>query len=262
MTRLQRLVADLAPGPVLGAAAYFDDPVFIEMCAHLGFRVMWLEMEHSQMTFSEIANLCRISQGCGMLTMIRIANATRENVLKAAECGPDVIDVPMANSARELEDLTKYARFAPQGQRGYFSVSRAVRYGVIPDVPEEQQRVNENLALMAQIETAESISKLEEICTIPGVEIFIGPADLSATLGVPGQTGHPRVREAAHLAIKTAKKHGKLVAVGAAPSDFKFWVETGVDVLFCTNDTACLRIGLQTTLQQARDVITAVRRIP
>ena len=260
MTRLQRLVMEAAPGPVFGAAAYLNDPVFIEMCAYLGFQVMWLEMEHSHMTFSEVANLCRISQGCGMLTMIRIANASRENVLKAAECGPDLIDVPMANSAYELKELAKYARFAPQGQRGYFSVSRAVKYGVVADVPAEQQRVNENLSLMAQIETAESIGKLEEICSVPDVEIFIGPADLAATLGVPGKTGHARVQENAGLAIHAAKKHGKLVAVGAAPADFKFWVKAGVDLLFCTNDTACLRIGLQAVLQQAREAVDQARR--
>lgn len=260
MTRLQRLVSESAPSPVFGAAAYFNDPVFIEICAYFGFKVMWLEMEHSHMTFAEIANLCRISQGCGMLTMIRIANATRENILKAAECGPDLIDLPMANSAHDLHELVKYARFALAGERGFFSVSRAVKYGVVADVPAEQQRVNENLSLMAQIETAESIGKLDEICSVPGVEIFIGPADLAATLGVPGQTGHPRVQEAAKLAIKTAKRYGKLVAVGAAPADFKFWVKAGVDLLFCTNDTSCLRIGLQTVLQQAREAVAEAGR--
>ena len=141
MTRLQRLVRESVPGPVFGAAAYFNDPIFIEMCAYLGFKVMWLEMEHSHMTFAEVANLCRISQGCGMLTMIRIPNSTREQVLKAAECGPDIIDLPMAESARELNELKKYARFAPEGERGFFSVSRAVQYGLVPDVPAEQQKL-------------------------------------------------------------------------------------------------------------------------
>src|ERR1700730_4941401 len=120
MTRLQRFREERRPGPILGAAAYFNDPIFIEMCAYLGFKVMWLEMEHSHMTFAEVANLCRISQGCGMLTMIRIPNSTREQVLKAAECGPDIIDLPMAESAQQLNELKKYARFAPEGGRGFF----------------------------------------------------------------------------------------------------------------------------------------------
>ncbi len=255
MTRLQRLRQERT-GPMFGAAVYFNDPMFIEMCAHLGFQVMWIEMEHSHITFAEAVNLCRISQGCGLLTMIRIPNAARENVLKAAECGPDIIDVPMANSAHELRELIRYARFAPVGERGYVSVSRAVKYGVVSDVPAEQQTVNEELCLMAQIETAEAVANREEICGVPGVDIFIGPSDLAASLGVPGQTGHGRVEEAARLAIKAAKKYGKLVAVGAQPADFKLWVKAGVDVLFCTNDTSCLRIGAETILQGARNAVS------
>jgi 2-keto-3-deoxy-L-rhamnonate aldolase RhmA len=123
MTRLRSLLNQQGSGPLLGASAYFNDPVFIEMCTYLGFKVMWIEMEHSHITFAEAVNLCRISQGCGLLTMIRIPNASRENVLKAAECGPDIINIPMANSAQELLELIKYARFAPIGERGYFSVS-------------------------------------------------------------------------------------------------------------------------------------------
>ena len=258
MTRLQRLQQEKKPGPLLGAAIYFDDPIFIEMCSHLGFSVMWIEMEHSHMTFAEVANLCRISQGCGLLTMIRIPNSSRENVLKAAECAPDIINVPMANSPTELHELTRYARFAPKGERGFFSVSRAVKYGTVSNVPAEQQKLNDQLCLMAQIETTHALANLEEICRVPGVDIFIGPSDLAASLGVPGQTGHTRVQESGELVIRTAKQHGKLVAVGSMPSDFKFWVKAGVDVLFCTNDTSCLRIGVQVVLQQAREAVEAV----
>ena len=255
MTRLQRLQQEKKPGPLLGAAIYFDDPIFIEMCSHLGFSVMWIEMEHSHMTFAEVANLCRISQGCGLLTMIRIPNSSRENVLKAAECAPDIINVPMANSPTELHELTKYARFAPKGERGFFSVSRAVKYGTVSNVPAEQQKLNDELCLMAQIETTHALANLEEICRVPGVDIFIGPSDLAASLGVPGQTGHTRVQESGELVIRTAKQYRKLVAVGSMPADFKFWVKAGVDVLFCTNDTSCLRIGAQVVLQQAREAV-------
>jgi 4-hydroxy-2-oxoheptanedioate aldolase len=256
MTRLQRLRQEHKSGPLFGAAVYFNDPMFIEMCAHLGFQVMWIEMEHSHISFAEAVNLCRISQGCGLLTMLRIPNAARENVLKAAECGPDIINVPMANSARKLHELIRYARFAPAGERGYFSVSRAVKYGAVSDVPAEQQMVNQELCLMAQIETAEAVANREEICRVPGVDIFIGPSDLAASLGVPGQTGHSRVEEAARLAINAAKNHGKLVAVGAQPADFQLWVRAGVDVLFCTNDTSCLRIGAETVLERAREAVS------
>lgn len=255
MTRLQALLKEQSASPLLGAAVYSYNPAFIEICAYIGFRVMWIEMEHSHITFSQATDLCRISQGSGLLTMIRVPNSSRENILKAAECGPDIIDLPMANTKESLDELVKYARFAPDGERGYFGVSRAVRYGLVPNVPDEQQRLNREIGLMAQIETSRAIQNVEEICAVPGVDVFIGPADLAASLGVPGLTGDAKVREASELVVRTAKSHGKLVAVGAAPEDFPFWVACGVDVLFATNDTACMKIGAQTVLQDARDAI-------
>jgi len=255
MTRLQLLLQEQSAPPLLGAAAYFYDPVFIEICAYLGYKVMWIEMEHSHITFSEAADLCRISQGAGLLTMIRVPNSSRENILKAAECGPDIIDLPMANSEESLREMVKYARFAPDGERGFFSVSRSVKYGLVPSVPAAQQKLNQEIGLMAQIETVKAMDNVEKICAVPGVDIFIGPADLAASLGVAGQTNHASVRRAAELIVERAKKHGKLVAVGAAPDDFHFWIDVGVDVLFCTNDTACLKLGAQAILHRARQAI-------
>jgi 2-keto-3-deoxy-L-rhamnonate aldolase RhmA len=99
------------------------------------------------------------------------------------------------------------------------------------------------------------VNRADELCAIEGIEIFIGPADLSASLGVPGQTNHPRVAEAVQKILKSARKHNKLVAVGAPLPDVQFWADQGIDVLFCGNDIACLRIGAQTILKQLSTAI-------
>jgi len=126
MNRLRQAVADNGGNTILGAAVYFYDPIFLEICAHLGYKAIWIEMEHGHITFAEAADLCRMAAGSGMLTMIRIADASRENVLKGAECGPDILDVPMIERPEQMRELRNYARFAPEGNRGFFSVSRAV----------------------------------------------------------------------------------------------------------------------------------------
>jgi len=89
------------------------------------------------------------------------------------------------------------------------------------------------------------------------LESFLGPADLSASLGVPGQTGHDRVFEAAARTIRVAKAHGKQTAAGVAPQDIPFWVGQGVDLLFCINDIAARKTGAQAALGQARAAIEA-----
>src|SRR6476646_6221824 len=134
--------------PLLRISAYFYDPIFVEIASKLGFRVLWIEMEHAFITFEQAADLCRIASGSGMLTMIRIPDNRRENVLKAAECGPDIIDLPMTDSPETVYEFIKHARFRPEGSRGYFSVPRALDYGIANSLPEAQQRVNADLCLM------------------------------------------------------------------------------------------------------------------
>jgi 4-hydroxy-2-oxoheptanedioate aldolase len=259
MNRLQKAVKENGSATLLGIAVYFYDPIFLEMAARLGFRIIWIEMEHGFISFAEAADLCRMARGTGMLTMIRIADTRRENVMKAAECGPDIIDVPMIETPEMVQEIIQSARFPPRGRRGFFSVSRALDYGLVDTVAGEQMRLNEELCLMVQIETEEAVNHIDELCAIPDIEIFIGPSDLSASLGVPGQLGHPRVFEAAKRIIAAAKRNHKIVAVGAGPAEFGFYAEQGVDLLFCGNDIACLRVGIQSVLQQAR---TAVESVP
>jgi 2-keto-3-deoxy-L-rhamnonate aldolase RhmA len=161
----------------------------------------------------------------------------------------------MADSPEQVAELVRYARFAPLGARGFFSVSRALKYGLVESVPEEQQKLNEELSLLAQIETREALSKIEEIASIPDVDIFIGPADLAASFGLPGQPSHPTVLEIAEKIVKVARKHNKKVVTACGASDYIHWTRLGVDLLFCTNDIVCLKVGAQAALKSAMEAI-------
>ena len=259
MNRLRKAVEQNNGQTLLGAALYFYDPVFLEVAAHLGYQAIWIEMEHAPITFAEAADLCRMAAGSGMLTMIRIPDSRRENILKAAECGPDIIDVAMIDHRSQMEEMLQYGRFAPAGGRGYFSVSRAVNYGVLNSVTETQQSLNRELCLMAQIETTESLKNLDQLANVEGIDLFVGPADLAASLGHPGETLHPSVREAATRIVKAARANNKCVASACGPSDFKFWLDQKIDLLFCTNDIACLKRGASLALDEARALLPSVR---
>ena len=255
MNRLRQAVEANGGKTLLGAAVYFYDPVFLEICAHLGYQAIWIEMEHGHITFAEAADLCRMAVGSGMLTMIRIPDVQRANVLKAAECGPDILDVPMIERPEQMHELRNYARFAPEGSRGIFSVSRAVQYGITESIVAKQQSVNSSLCLMAQIETETGLSRVNDLAAVPDVDLFIGPADLAASLGFPSQTGHPRVREAAASIVKAARAHNKCVATACAPEDYGFWLGLEIDLLFCANDVACLKQAAGDLLGEARGIL-------
>ena len=260
MNRLEKALAKQGGGPILGAAAYTCNPTFLEIASLMGYKAAWIEMEHTSLTFAQAADLCRISSGMGMLTMIRIPDPNRATVLQACECGPDIVDLPMANTPEMVAEFVGNARFPPEGSRGFFGVSRAVKYGVDGRVADEQQKLNRELCLMVQVETKEAVDRVDELCRVPGLDaIFIGPADLSASLGVPGQTGHHSVYEAAAHVLRMAKAHGKLTAAGIAPQDLSFWAGQPVDLLYCINDIAAMKLGAESALAQARTALKTAR---
>ena len=260
MNRLRKAVEQNHGRTLLGAALYFYDPIFLEVAARLGYQAIWIEMEHAPITFAEAADLCRMASGSGMLTMIRIPDSRRENILKAAECGPDIIDVAMVDDPAQMHEMLKHGRFAPAGGRGHFGVSRAVNYGVLNSVTETQQNLNQELCLMAQVETTEAMKNLDQLASVPGVDLFVGPADLAASLGYPGQTLHPSVQEAAARVIAAARANRKCIASACGPSDFKFWLDQRIDLLFCTNDIACLKRGAALALDEARALLPHLRQ--
>jgi 2-keto-3-deoxy-L-rhamnonate aldolase RhmA len=254
MNRLDRALSNSKRKTLLGASVYFYDPIFLEIAGHLGYDVVWIEMEHAFITYAEAADLCRMAKAHDMLTMIRVPDTRRESILKAAECGPDIIDIPMVNTPEQISELLNYAKFPPAGERGFFSVSRSLRYGLVDSVSDEQQKLNSELSLIVQVETIGAVNRIEELCAIEGIAIFIGPADLSASLGVAGQLSHPKVEEAVRHIVATARRHNKRVATAVSQVN-PFWASLDLDLIFCANDIVCLRAGAANALQQAEQLL-------
>lgn len=251
MNRLDEALRAAGGGPLLGMSVHRYDPAFVEMLGLLGVHAVWIEQEHAAITVAEACDLCRAAKAAGILAMIRIPDARRESVLKAAECGPDILDLPMANTPEMLRDLVRHARYAPAGERGFFGGSRAVRYGFAGSIVDEQRRINRELCLMAQIETREAVARADELCAVPGIDaFFLGPGDLSASLGVTGEVSHPKVRAAGAKALAAARRHGKRAAVACRPVDAAFWASQGADLLFVGSDIACLKTGAKILLEE------------
>ena len=252
MNRLDKAIARAGGGPLLGMSVQRYDPAFVEMLGLLGVHVAWIEMEHAALTVAQACDLCRAATAAGVLSMIRIPDARRDSVLKAAECGPDIIDLPMANTPGIVRDLVRHARYAPEGERGFFGGSRAVRYGLADPIPAEQRRINRSLCLMAQIETREAAACAEDLCRVPGLDaVFLGLGDLSASFGVPGEVNHPAVLKAADASLATARACGRRTAVISRPADAARWAARGADLLFIGSDIACLKLGGRALLDEA-----------
>jgi len=121
----------------------------------------------------------------------------------------------------------------------------------------KQRRLNTDLCLMAQIESVDAMHRLDELASVDDVDLFVGPADLAASFGLPGQTDHSIVRGAAADIVRAARKHGKCIASACAPADMGFWLSLDIDLLFLTNDIACLKKAAAETLEDARKIVLA-----
>ena len=108
---------------------------------------------------------------------------------------------------------------------------------------------------MAQIESRAGLERVDELAAVPDVDLFIGPADLAASLGLPSQTSHPEVQAAATKIVKAARNNNKCIATACAPDEYAFWLGLGIDLLFCTNDISCLKQAAGDWLKNARQIL-------
>jgi 4-hydroxy-2-oxoheptanedioate aldolase len=230
--------------PLIGCAVQSYNPAFVEILGKLGYDVLWIEMEHCAITVAEAADLCRICAGVGLLAMIRIPDARRESVLKAAECGPEILDLPMGNSPEVVREFVQHARYAPEGCRGFFGSSRAAGYGMNDDYAALHKRINDELCLIAQIETMEAVERVDELCSVAGLNgVFIGPGDLSTSMGMPGQITHPTVISTMERVVSAARSKGKIVCMAGGGERVAEWSATGVQVFFLGGEMTFARLG-------------------
>jgi len=142
------------------------------------------------------------------------------------DMGAQSIMVPFVQTREEAEKAVAATRYGPIGMRGMSGMTRATRYGKVEDY---FNSAHEEICLIVQVETVEALGNLEEIASVDGVDaVFIGPSDLSASMGLAGQTNHPKVREAIADAFQRLDAIG--IPKGLMALDVnvaKGWIEAG-----------------------------------
>ena len=184
----------IAEGPVFGPFSKSSDPAIIETLGHAGFDFIILDMEHGPNSIETLQGLIRAAQICGMAPMVRVPSGDDEMIGKALDVGAAGVQVPKISCAEAVRAAVEHAKFAPLGMRGVCRYVRAAGYSSM-DKADYFRQANETL-LIIQIEGQAAIDRLDEILAVDGIDIvFVGPYDLSQSLGVPGEVEHPRVIE-------------------------------------------------------------------
>jgi 2-dehydro-3-deoxyglucarate aldolase/4-hydroxy-2-oxoheptanedioate aldolase len=235
---------------LIGSLVSIPSTDVAEIMSHIGFDYLWIEMEHAPMDFVHAQMMVQAVGGrCPCL--VRIPENKEVWIKKALDIGFDGIVVPQVKSAAEARQTVEWSLYPPAGRRGV-GVSRAHTYGVAFE--EYVDSVNDDLTIVLQVEHIEGVQNIESIAGVPGVDaILVGPFDLSGSLDLLGQIGHPKVQEA----IDRVSQHCQAVdmplgifAVDAAYA--RDAIAKGFNLIALSLDTSFLWQSAQATLAQAR----------
>jgi 2-dehydro-3-deoxyglucarate aldolase/4-hydroxy-2-oxoheptanedioate aldolase len=188
-----------------------------------------------------VQDICRIAPYLDFYPLVRVADLQYSLVARALDCGAPGIVFPRVESPELLAKAISWTKFPPLGVRGYGLTQVNFDYESV-SIPAAIEHMNANTMVVFQIETALAVERREELLAVPGVDaVMIGPADLSISLGVPGQFQHPKMVEAMEQVRDSCLRRG--IAPGTQTRTVelaKFWRERGMLLLGCSNDTGML----------------------
>jgi len=216
---------------VLGAFMIFPSADIIEMLGYSGFDFVLIDSEHGRMTIETIENQVRAADCTDIVPIVRVPNDP-DKLLHVIETGCQGVQIPQVHSAEEVRNIIKIIKYYPEGQRGMALTTRAGNYGT-KDLASHMKESNREILLSIQIENEDAVNNLSEIVRIPDIDVlFIGPADLSQSLCLPGQVDHPKVQDIIKKIIKKGKEAGIPLGIDTSSEQIaKKWLNYGVQYI-------------------------------
>lgn len=199
-------------GPLTGMLLFTGSPMVVEMMAAAGLDFVIIDMEHSPLDLDRAGHLIRAADAAGITPFVRVPGVDPALIQKLLNLGAAGLVLPHGNreNCRALLDAMRYA---PQGGRGACQITRAAGY-VRGGWDAYAGRANREVMAIVLLEEGESIADIDALAGTPGLDVFfVGPTDLSISLGVPGATfDDPKMGAALDKVVATARRHGKHVA--------------------------------------------------
>jgi len=221
-----------------------------EICAGGGLDWLLIDMEHSANGLeSTLAQLQAVAV-YPSTPVVRVPTADAVIIKQVLDIGAQNLLVPMVSSASQARAVVEAVRYPPRGVRGVGSaLSRSARWNRVDDY---LQSADSHISLTVQIETAAAVEAAADIAAVDGVDaIFIGPSDLSASMGLIGQQSHPDVIAAVVRTFGAARAAGKPVGVNAFdPAIAQGYVDAGADFVAVGADVAMLARGSEAFAQR------------
>jgi 2-keto-3-deoxy-L-rhamnonate aldolase RhmA len=247
----RRIKEGLSRGePAIGTWMSTAHPSIAEILADAGYDFVVVDTEHTAIDVSEVLRLIIAIERRGSVPLVRLAGIDPIQAKAVLDSGASGVLVPLVNTKADAELCVQMTKYPPLGARG-IGLARAQGYG--EDFDEYVAHANEDSLLIVQIEHKDAVENIEDILSVPGIDgTFIGPYDLSMSLGVPGQLDHPDVLSAKKRVLDATIAHGlvageHLVHPGKAEEDclpaiaagYRF-LALGSDILFLGDSARAL----------------------
>lgn len=241
---------------LIGPFTRISKPEMIEILGLAGFDFAVVDLEHGgAVSMSEVYPLILAAERRGLRLIARIPGLQESYFKWLLDLGIGGLQIPHVKTAKDAQQAVQFARFSPEGERG---LCRFVRAAEFSNVPKEQyvKEANQKSLIIIQIEGQEGIGNIKEIASIPGVDIvFIGPYDLSQSLGLIGQIWHEKVVAEIKKAVEVCAQAG--VAVGIftdTPDGVKHWRSLGVKYINYRIDTEMALSFFKNHLEEIKNV--------
>jgi len=248
--RLKELWAE--DRPALGGWLGIPSSTSAEMMAHATFDWLCVDMQHGAIDYQVAVTMLQAISTTDTVPIVRVPWNEPGIIMKVLDAGAYGVIIPMVNSRAEAEAAVAACRYAPDGIRSY-GPARAVLYAG----PDYFSRANETVLCIPMIETREALANVDEIVGTPGVDVaFIGPSDLSVSLGLPPSYDQDAAKFVAAVASVEAacKRHGVVAGVfGGNATVARKRIEQGFRLIEVADDGRTMVTGAAAALAQLRD---------
>ncbi len=188
-------------------------PALVEILGHVGFDYVLIDLEHSPVSIDHLEHLIRAAETAGIAPVVRVPGITEPAILHPLDKGAEGLLIPMVDTAASAAKVIQCAKYGPLGGRGMDIYSRAAKFGAIPKA-EYFEQANRDTLIAVQIEGQEGLRNLSAIADTEAVDVvYIGPYDLSQSLGIPGQVNDPRVIQCVETVVGEVRAKGKSTGI-------------------------------------------------
>lgn len=214
---------------------------FLRILGAAGFSWCFVDGEHGAFTTETIADLCQAGFAAGVTPLVRVGELQYTLVARALDAGAGGVVFPRVEDPETLARAVAWAKFPPVGVRGFGLTVVNTNYEAHP-IAKVIEHFNAHQMVVMQIETAAAVERRDELLAVPGIDaVMVGPADLSISLGVPGDFQHPKMVDAMEKIRDSCLKYGVAPGTQTRSAQLaKFWKERGMLLLGCSNDTSML----------------------